>query len=421
MLPRSTIAFSLTFACGLVHLSTASAQPATQTDAKKVTPTIEAIDQAISRFVDRGTIAGAVTLVGHQGKIVHLGAVGWADLEKRREMKPGTLFSIASMTKPIVATAVMMLQDEGKLNVEDEVVKYVPALAELKLNNGDSPERPITIRDAITHTAGLSGSQLFQGSLADAVEKELAGRPLAFQPGTKWKYSPGLNVAGRVIEVVSSQPLDQFLKERLFTPLKMNQTTFFPTDKQKRRVAVIYGPAPSGNEGDNEADGENDGKNDGKNDDENQTRLVPAGNRITDSAQGPNPSGGLFSTARDLFRFYKTILNRGRFNRNSIVSAEAIRQMTTPQTGDLETGFTPGNAWGLGWCVIREPQGVSGTLSPGSFGHGGAFGTQAWLDPKTDTVYLLLIQRTGLPNSDGSEIRKTFQQVASDSIAALTD
>ena len=120
--------------------------------------------------------------------------------------------------------------------------------------------------------------------------------------------------------------------------------------------------------------------------------------------------------ARDMFRFYQMVLNDGKLRRKRIVSAESVQQMTSRQTGDLETGFTPGNCWGLGWCIVREPQGVTGMLSKGTFGHGGAYGTQGWVDPQTETIYVLMIQRIKLKNSDNSEMRKTFQQVASEHV-----
>lgn len=356
-------------------------------------PSITAIDAAMQGCVDDRQISGAVTLVGHQGEIVHLGAVGQSNIAWKTEMTPSTLFAIASMTKPIVATAVVILQDEGKLSVDDKVSQYIPAFADVKLKNGESPIREITIRDAITHTSGLAGTQTFPGSLAEAVD-ELSQRPLAFQPGTKWQYSPGLNVAGRIVEIVSKQSLDSFLQERLFQPLGMQDTTFVPEKEQQLRLAAIYAPG------------------------EDKQSLVPVENYITDlsSVKGANPSGGLVSSAPDLFCFYQMVLNQGEFRGKRIFSPEAVKQMTSPQTGDLVTGFTPGNCWGLGWCVVRQPQGVSGMLSPGTFGHGGAFGTQGWIDPKTETIYVLLIQRTKFGNSDASEIRKTFQQLANDAL-----
>ncbi len=382
------IAIPLTFLC----LTTASlcGQDVAET---KVPPKIAAIDAAMQKYVDENAIAGAVTLVGHDGAIVHFGAVGMSNRESGLEMKRSSLFSIASMTKPIVATAVMILQDQGKLNVDDKVSKYIPAFADLTLSSGEPLTRDMTIRDAITHTSGLAGSQTFSGSLAEAVD-ELAQRPLAFQPGTKWQYSPGLNVAGRIVELVANQPLETFLREQIFEPLQMKNTTFFPDEKQQNRIATLYTRG------------------------EDNRSLVSAENQITDfsSERGPNPSGGLVSNARDLFRFYQMVLNKGQLHQQRVLSKEAAEQMTSPQTGNLLTGFTPGNCWGLGWCIVREPQDVTGMLSPGTFGHGGAFGTQGWVDPATKTIYVLLIQRTKMGNSDASEIRKTFQQVANESL-----
>jgi CubicO group peptidase (beta-lactamase class C family) len=171
----------------------------------------------------------------------------------------------------------------------------------------------------------------------------------------------------------------------------MKHTTFFTNESERNRVATLYGPS------------------------EDAMSLVAVDNRIADpdNVKAPNPSGGLFSTARDMYRFYQMVLDRGTFREMRIVSAAAVEQMTSPQTGELKTGFTPGNCWGLGWCIVREPQEVTGMLSAGTFGHGGAFGTQGWVDPKTKTIYVLMIQRTKLPNSDASDIRKTFQQVGS--------
>ena len=365
------------------------------TDQKRTAPEIAEVTTAMKEFVDANEISGAVTLIGHRGKIVHLGAVGLADIDRSKPMKKNTMFSIASMTKPIVATGVMILQDDGKLNVDDKVSKYLPAFADMKLASGEVAAREITIRDCLTHTAGLTGSQIFDSSLRDAVDS-LASRPLGYQPGQRWQYSPGLNVAGRIIEVVSEQQLQDFLRDRIFAPLKMNSTVFFPSDSQLKRLATLYGPS------------------------EDKQKLEAVGNRIAnaDGVQAPNPSGGLFSTARDMFRFYQMVLNDGKFRRQRVVSQAAMRQMTSPQTGELKTGFTPGNCWGLGWCIVREPQDVTGMLSSGTFGHGGAFGTQGWVDPKTETIYVLMIQRTKLPNSDASTIRKTFQQVGTDALLA---
>lgn len=349
------------------------------------------ITERMEQFVADGQLSGAVTLVGHEGQVVHLGAVGKADLEHDTPMATGSIFRIASMTKPITATAVMILAEEGKLSLDDPVEKYIPAFALAKLHDG-TPVHGLTIRRLLTHTSGLGGDQQCDNSLAATAEM-LARRPFDFQPGERWQYSPGMNVCGRIVEIVSGQPYQDFLAQRIFQPLEMYDTTFFPTPEQRKRVAVVYVRGEGG-------------------------QLVPAGRLVIANADAtaPNPSGGIYSTAANMDRFYQMILGGGQLDGHRIVSADSVRQMTTVQTGDLQTGFTPGNGWGLGWCIVRRPEGVTAMLSPGSFGHGGAFGTQGWVDPVKKTIYVLMIQRADLPNSDASDIRRDFQQFAADAL-----
>jgi CubicO group peptidase (beta-lactamase class C family) len=350
------------------------------------------IDERMKEFVEEKQIAGAVTLVARDGKIVYLGAVGLADIEENRPMREDTLFAIASMTKPITATAVMILRDDGKLSLDDPVAKYLPEFKDATLN-GKPPEKEITLRHLLTHTSGLTGSQQNEGSLENTA-KVLAKRPLSFAAGAKWEYSPGLSVCGRVVEVVSGQPFDRFLRERVFQPLGMNDTTFNPTAEQQKRLARLYKPS------------------------QDKKSLEEASHWLNDLSgdRTPNPSGGLFSTAADMARFYQAILNGGELGGRRIVSPESVKEMTSVQTPDLTTGFTPGNGWGLGWCVVREPQGVSHMLSAGTYGHGGAFGTQGWVDPQRKMIFVLMIQRTEFGNSDASEIRQTLQQAAVEAI-----
>ena len=347
------------------------------------------IPERIREFVADHQISGAVTLVTDDGRVVHHEAVGHADLENDRPMRKDSIFGIASMTKPITATAVMILQDDGKLSIDDPVARYIPEFKNVTLRNGQPPTREITLRDLLTHTSGLGGSQQNQGTLRETVE-QLARRPLEFEPGTKWQYSPGLTVCGRVIEVVSGQPYEEFLAARIFQPLGMRDTSFHPTPDQQRRIVTLYEPGEDGRS------------------------LKAASHWLTELSEDrtPNPSGGLFSTAADMGRFYQAILNGGELDGKRIVSESSVREMTRVQTGDLTTGFTPGNGWGLGWCVVHEPQGVTAMLSPGSFGHGGLFGTQGWIDPQRRMIFVLLIQRANFGNSDASDIRRVFQDLA---------
>ncbi|NQT17611.1 MAG: beta-lactamase family protein [Planctomycetes bacterium] len=350
------------------------------------------IPERMRGFVEEHQVAGVVTLVARRGCVVHLEAVGWANVEGEKPMEKDSVFAIASMTKPVTATALMILQDEGKLSVDDPVAKYIPAFADVALASGP-PSRAITIRDLMTHTAGLSGSQRTEGTLEETVA-EIVKRSLVFQPGSKWLYSPGMTVCGRIIEIVSGKAYDEFLAERIFQPLGMADTSFHPTGECVKRIVKLYKPGDDG-----------------------KSIQVVSHWLVDDSGtRAPNPSGGLFSTASDMARFYQMILNGGELDGCRIVSKAAVEQMTRVATPDLTTGFTPGNGWGLGWCIVREPQGVTKMLSPGTHGHGGAFGTQGWVDPVRKMVFVMMIQRTGFGNGDASDLRGAFQTLAVEAV-----
>jgi CubicO group peptidase (beta-lactamase class C family) len=344
-------------------------------------------------FVKDHQIAGAVTLVAYQGKLVNLDAIGQADLDAKRAMTPDTLFAIASMTKPITGAALMILVDEGKVSLDDPVSKYLPEFKEAKLASGEKPKREITLRDVVTHTSGVIGDQATMGTLRETAKK-LAERPLGFQPGEKFQYSPGLSIAGAVIEVASGMPYEKFLQERIFAPLGMKDTTFHPTTEQQARLAKLYQQT------------------------KDKSGMEPATSWINEVSptRTPNPSGGLFSTAYDIALFYQMLLNKGELGGKRVLSEKAVGEFSKIHTGDLNTAFTPGNGWGVGCCVVKNPQGVTGMLSPGTFGHGGAFGTQSWADPGKQMIFVLMIQRSGLPNGDASDLRKELQTVAVDSI-----
>jgi CubicO group peptidase (beta-lactamase class C family) len=353
---------------------------------------LDGIHQELREAVENSEISGAVTLIARRGAVVHWSAVGRADIKADRPMRTDTMFAVASMTKPVTATAVMMLVDEGRLSLDDPAHKYIPAFKRTRLASGP-PKRDITIRDLLTHTSGVAGDQRNIESLAKTADA-VAARPLAFEPGSRWQYSPGISVCGRVVEVVSGMPYEKYLQTKLFDPLGMKDTTFFPSRSQQERTATLYKPGKE------------------------KAALEPAESWISEvsPARSANPSAGLFSTAADMARFYQMILQQGELDGRRVLSAAAVRAMTSVQTGDLKTGFTPGCGWGLGWCVVRKPQGVTGMLSPGSYGHGGAFGTQGWIDPRRKMVFVLMIQRTGFGNSDGSELRRRFQQSAVDAL-----
>jgi CubicO group peptidase (beta-lactamase class C family) len=354
---------------------------------------LKKIDARMQEFVDAKQTAGAVTLVARRGRVVHTGAVGKADIATGRDMTNDTVFAIASMTKPITAASVLILQDEGKLKLDDLVSKYIPLFKDTKLKGGKTPDREITIRDCLRHTNGLVSDQRNVGTLANTAEL-LAKSELVFEPGSKWQYGPGLSVAGRVVEVVSGKSFDEFLKDRIFAPLEMNQTSFHPSEEQLRNLALLYQPTAD-------------------------MKDIERGSHwlyeVT-AETSPNPSGGLYSVAGDLVRFYQMVLNGGDLNGKRVLSVDAVKELTSLQSGELETGFTPGNGWGLGFCLVREPQGSTASLSAGSYGHGGAFGTQGWIDPKNEMIFVMLVARQSFGNGDGSDLRTEYQRLADEAI-----
>jgi CubicO group peptidase (beta-lactamase class C family) len=296
-----------------------------------------------------------------------------------------------------------MLQDEGKLNVHDPVAKYLPEFANLKTPSGQPAN--LTIVQILTHTSGLgeaSGPAARDAKiLADLVPLWLAA-PMQFEPGSQWRYcQSGINAAGRIVEVVSGMSFDAFLQKRLFRPLGMKSTTFYLGDAERARLVTAYA----------------------KNKDTGALEAVPPRPEFGPRERPPQGNGGLYSTAEDYGRFCQMLLGGGKFKGRRYLSAEALKLLSTPQTPDtMPVGFfqnaTYGQrglnyGWGLGTCVLKTPHdGVPAMLSPGTFGHGGAWGTQAWIDPVKGVAYVLMVQRSNFPNSDASDVRRAFQQAA---------
>ena len=353
------------------------------------------IHQAMETFVASNDIAGAVTLVVSPDAILHLDATGFSDIANKTSMRTDSIHWIASMSKPVTAACVMMMVDEGKLALEDPITKFLPQMSDVKNSDGESVT--ITVEQLLNHTSGMSeigGGQAYADPNLAAAAEKYAKLPVQFKPGSKWQYSQtGINTAARIVEVVSGKTFELFVEERLCKPLGMKDTTFYLTDSQLPRLAKSYSK---------ESDGTLK---------EAEIRLL-SGKLPTDRDRLPAANGGLFSTAEDYGRFCQMLLNDGKWMGRSILLAKSVARMNTPTTGDLKTGFTVGNAWGVGCCIVREPQGVSETLSPGSYGHGGAYGTQAWIDPVKKRAYILMVQRANFPNSDNSEVRIEFQRLA---------
>ena len=371
-------------------------------------PKLPGVGAALQEQIDRHEIAGAVTMVVSKDRVLHLETTGLADMAAHKPMQADTVFWIASMTKPITATAVLMLQDEGKLDVHDPVAKYLPEFANLKTPSGQPAN--LTLIQILTHTSGLgeAGGPAAREAktLADLVPLWLAA-PMQFEPGSRWSYcQSGINAAGRVVEVVSGMSFDAFLKKRLFQPLGMTSTTFYPGASERARQVTAYA----------------------KNATTGSLEAVPPRPEFGPRDRPPQGNGGLYSTTEDYGRFCQMLLGGGRFQGARYLSEASMKLMSTPQTPEtLPTGFFQNDTygrrglnygWALGTCVLKAPHdGVPAMLSPGTFGHGGAWGTQAWVDPVKGVAYVLMVQRSNFPNSDASEVRRVFQQAAAKALA----
>jgi CubicO group peptidase (beta-lactamase class C family) len=279
-------------------------------------------------FVDKHALAGAVTLVADKDKVLSLEAVGFADVAAKKPMPTDALFWIASQSKSITAVAFMMLVDEGKVKLDDPVEKYLPEFKgqwlTVERDNQHmilkQPKHPITVREILSHTSGLPFKSAMEEPTLDLLPlrigvKSYAMTPLLFEPGSKSQYSnAGINTAGRIIEVVSGMPYEQFLDKRLFEPLGMKDTTFWPSEEQLKRLAKSYKP--------------NSDKSDLV-----ETKITQLKYPLSDRTRQPMPAGGLFSTAADVGRFCQMVLGGGTFQGKRYLSEEAVKTMTSKQTG----------------------------------------------------------------------------------------
>ena len=349
------------------------------------------IAPALQPFVDSHSLAGAVTLVASKDKVLSLEAVGFEDVAANKPMKTDSVFWIASMSKPITGAALMLLVDEGKVSVDDPVEKYLPEFRGqmVAVKQDDStrvlkaPKHPITVRNVLSHTSGLPFKSSVEQPTLDGLPLREAVRsyaltPLESEPDTKYQYSnAGINTAGRIIEVVSGMSYEQFLDERLFKPLGMKDTTFWPNEEQTARLAKSYKP--------------NAAKNDLEEFPISQL-LYPLSDR---TKRYPMPAGGYFSTAGDMGRFCQMLLNGGTLDGRRYLSEAAVKQMTSKQTGDaLKDGY------GLGFSV-----------SPTTFGHGGAHATNMTVDTQRGLVTVWMVQHGGYPG-DGGNAQGAFNKAA---------
>jgi CubicO group peptidase (beta-lactamase class C family) len=347
---------------------------------------------ALQPFIDRGHLAGAVVLVADANQVLATEAVGLMDLAAKKPMRTDALFWIASMTKPISCTALMMLADEGKVDVDAPVAKYLPEFKDqlLIVERDDEhvllkkPAQPMRVRDLMSHTSGITRRDLSGPLIGDQVPlatrvAAYAAQPLESEPGTKYVYcNAGINTVGRIIEKVSGQSYAQFLQERLFDPLGMTDTTFWPTEEQASRLVTGYQPS------------------------KDKSGLEPARRTLTDRTCEPFPAGGLYSTAADMAKFCQMILHQGTVAGRKYVSPERVNQMTSRQTA---AGLA--ESYGFGW-----------TTREGQPSHNGAWKTNMTVNQDLGLITILMVQVAGWrDDAEGRRVEPAFRQAAVEAFA----
>jgi CubicO group peptidase (beta-lactamase class C family) len=352
------------------------------------------IPQAMQNFVERGDLAGTLTLLARHGQVCLCATTGLMDIESQRPLQTDGIFRIYSMTKPITVTAVLMLMEEGRLLLDDPISDWMPEFAEMRVfvtAAGDSIEttslqRPITIRHLLTHSAGLSygfetnhpvdklyqRAGLFESKSCQDFIQKLSKLPLVNQPGERFWYSLAHDVLGCLVEMISCQSLELFFKERIFSPLEMLDSGFWISPEKLNRLVTIYAPRKGGG-------------------------LQPAeGPQVNRTIPPPvfSGGGGLLSTAADYLNFAQMLLNRGEFKGQRLLSRKTFEVLTTPHLpfppGEIAADL--GFSMGLGLGVLTDLSQASRRGSLGSFGWGGAAGTRFWVDPQEDMLGILLAQ-----------------------------
>ncbi len=415
-LASKRIALALLPAALLALTLTAASLPTIAPDQAGLSPErLQRIDQMIERRIEAGDLVGAVAIVGRHGKVAHLAALGQMDRESNQPMKPDTIFRIASMTKPVVGVAVMMMIEEGRVRLSDPVSRYIPEFKNMQVavairegsdpnpgGSSDQPpphytmpaEREITIRDLLTHTSGLASGPISNAAMRDLNRRpdenlasfipRLGSTPLEFQPGSHWAYSAqaGFDTLGRIVEIASGLPLDQFLRQRIFEPLGMKDTTFWPAEAQWPRVASVY------------------------------KRTEKEGKTALEKDEKPNwmssqvyfmGAGGLMSTAEDYLSFGLMLANKGELNGKRLLSPKTVEMMTAVHIPDTLPGRPAGESWGLSMRVISDHAARGTLLSNGTFGWSGYFGTHFFVDPKEDVVAVYMVQ------TSNGEVSRDFE------------
>ena len=388
-------------------------------------PRLARIGEHFGRYIDAGKVAGTLTLIARQRKVAYFEAQGHLEIERRRPVTQDSVFRIYSMSKPITSVGLMMLYEQGRVQLDDPVHRFIPSWRDLKVFvGGNHPtwktapaERPMTIRDLLSHTSGLTYGFMERTNVDAAYRKlgvadrarpgytlrdmveTLATLPLEFSPGTRWNYSVSTDVVGHLIEIISGQRLDDYLREHVLQPLGMGDTGFVIADEQRARFAANY---------ERQADG--------------SLKLIddPA-NSVYRQCSFFSGGGGLVSTARDYFRFTAMMLNEGELDGIRLLGRKTVELMTMnhlPDGQDLtalaqagmftETAYA-GVGFGLGFSVMQSPARaqIAGTL--GEYAWGGAASTAFWIDPVEDLIVIFMTQ---LMPSSSYPLRRELRALA---------
>lgn len=360
------------------------------------------VKPAVQTLVDKEKLAGAAVIVTRKGKIAMLETFGTIDKLATKPVQKDTIFRIYSMSKPITSVAIMILHEEGKLDIDDHVSKYIPSFKDQKVyvdkDKTENAKRPTSIRDLLRHTSGLTygifgntpvdrqyrAAKILNRNtpLAETMEK-LGKIPLQYQPGTKWHYSVSTDVLGYIVEKASGQPFDVFLKERIFDPLDMKDTGFFvPADKLDR-FSACFGPKIGGG-----------------------LRVTddPANSRFKTKPAFLSGGGGLVSTGRDYLRFCQMLLNNGKLDNTKILKPKTVKMMRKNQ---LPAPVKRNQGFGLGFSIVLK----DGKSPKGHYGWGGAASTHFWISPKDDLIVIALSQR--MPHS--SQLENAVKPIIYDS------
>jgi CubicO group peptidase (beta-lactamase class C family) len=359
----------------------------------------------MQRYVDEGLTGGIVTMVARRGLLVHWEAVGFRNIERQERLEPDDIVRICSMTKPITSVAVMMLVEDGEISLEDPVSRYLPALGNLQVYSDDGPvpiTSPVTVEHLLKHTSGFTYGffgetpvdsmyrrvDIFSDDLENLVE-ELAGLPLMGQPGSLWHYGVSTDVLGRVIEVASGLPLDDFLNQRVFTPLGMDDTDFFVPPEKTARFTTVYATGADGSL------------------DETESSICGSYDARPELLSG---GGGLVSTPSDYLRFAQMLLNGGRFDDRQLLSEETVDLMRTNGLPEdlipIAGGEMPGYGFGLGFGVLTDADATPVPDNAGVYMWGGYAATYFWIDPVEELIGIVMSQLA--PNTQ-PELQRDFQ------------